>query len=131
MNAAEQNCTGSLRVIVRSANGALPVADASVIVTEGGAESGAILYTLRTGEDGLTPLVALSAPPRENSLVPDHPTPCARYNIEVRRAGYGTVMNLGVPIFEGVTSTQPVLLVPIGEGGGGEILETPPTPPLT
>ena len=133
MDHQNEGCAGSLRVTVRSANGAFPVAGATVVITEGGDEGGAVLYTLTTGEDGSTPTVVLSAPPRENSLQPGHPAPCARYNIEVRRHGYGTVTNLGVPIFEGVVSTQPVLLIPIGGSGrrGDEVLETAPTPPLT
>lgn len=107
---------GRLRIAVNTANGALPVSGASVQVYSADQASGAgLLYSLRTGAGGLTETVELAAPPRAESLVPGVPAPYARYNIAVEKDGYGGVRNIGVPIFDGIVSTQPVTLVPLSE----------------
>ena len=88
-----------------------------------------LLYSLETGIDGLTPPVELPAPPRAESLTPGTPTPFARYNVEIRKDGYNRVTNLGVPVFDGIVSTQPVLLLPtvLGDETGEDIVESPET----
>jgi len=107
---------GFLQISVRSAGGALPVPDVSVTVSDGAPESsGGILYSTKTGRDGLTPVFPLPAPPRSLSMTPGDPAPYGVYNITVSKEGYETVENIGVPIFDGILSTQPVLLVPLSE----------------
>ena len=122
---------GFLRVIVRTAGGALPVEGASVDIygSDPGNGNTGILYSLETGIDGLTPPVELPAPPRSESLTPGTPTPFARYNVEIRKDGYNRVTNLGVPVFDGIVSTQPVLLLPTVKGDETEesIVESPET----
>lgn len=122
---------GFLRVIVRTAGGALPVADATVDIYGSDGENGntGLLYSLRTGIDGLTPPVELPAPPRSESLTPGTKTPFARYNIEVRKEGYNRVTNIGAPVFDGIVSAQPVLLIPTvrGEEESETIVESPET----
>ena len=41
------------------------------------------------------------------------------YNIDTDKAGYGSVRNIGVPVFPGVTSVQLVELTPSPEGAVG------------
>lgn len=119
MNQNSNMGNGFLRVSARTANGALPVSGAEVTISGADADQGntGVIYSLRTGEDGLTPPVELAAPPRALSLQPGTPMPYARYNVEVRRAGYAPVTNLDVPVFDGIVSTQPVLLIPVGADG--------------
>lgn len=122
---------GYLRVAVRTAGGALPVPGASVSVYGSDAhnDNTGILYTLVTGEDGQTETVGLPAPARTLSLSPGSAAPYARYNIEIRRDGYAGVSDIGVPVFDGIVSTQPVALIPLGEfekpGEFQRIYETP------
>ena len=122
---------GFLRVIVRTAGGALPVEGAAVDIygSDRGNGNTGLLYSLETGIDGLTPPVELPAPPRAESLTPGTPTPFARYNVEIRKDGYNRVTNLGVPVFDGIVSTQPVLLLPtvLGDETGEDIVESPET----
>lgn len=119
MNQNAVGGSGFLRVSARTANGALPVPGAQVIIYGAEADQGnaGVLYALRTGEDGLTPPVELDAPPRSLSLQPGTAIPYAQYNIEIRREGYVPVIDLDVPIFDGIVSTQPTLLIPIGADG--------------
>ncbi len=130
-NQVDTGGNGFLRVIVRTAGGALPVADATVNIYGSDPQNGntGLLYSLRTGIDGLTPPVELPAPPRAQSLTPGTPTPFARYNIEVRKEGYNGVTNLGAPVFDGIVSAQPVLLLPTVQGDetGERIVESPET----
>ena len=102
MNQENKTGMGRLQVIVNTAGGSLPVADAAVTVYGADTENDntGILYSLRTDISGLTEYVALAAP---------------RYNIAVHRDGYGTVRNIGVPVFDGVLSTQRVTLIPLSE----------------
>ena len=131
MNSQPTAGNGFLRVIVRTAGGALPVEGASVDIYGSDPENGntGLLYSLETGIDGLTPPVELPAPPRAESLTPGTPTPFARYNVEIRKDGYNRVTNLGVPVFDGIVSTQPVLLLPtvLGDETGEDIVESPET----
>ena len=115
MQSENKSGSGGLRVFVQTAGGVLPVEGASGEIFGTDAEGGenGILYVLRSGRDGQTPAVNLPAPPRGLSMSPGDPMPYARYNITVRRDGYGTVQNIGVPVFDGVVSTQPVILVPL------------------
>lgn len=131
MNSTQNTGSGYLSVIVQTADGALPVPGASVTIYGTDAENGNtnLLYSLRTGGDGRTETVSLPAPPRALSMVPGNAAPYARYNIEVRRDGYAGVSNIGVPIFDGIVSTQPVALIPLGEfeapGTTERFFETP------
>ena len=131
MNNQPTSAGGFLRVIVRTAGGSLPVEGASVDIygSDRGNGNTGLLYSLETGIDGLTPPVELPAPPRAESLTPGTPTPFARYNVEIRKDGYNRVTNLGVPVFDGIVSTQPVLLLPTvsGDETGEDIVESPET----
>ena len=102
---------------MRTADGVLPLRDAQVLIYGADPEndSTGVLYSLRTDGDGITPVVELPAPPRALSMTPGNPSSFARYNVTVHREGYGSVQNIGVPVFSGVVSTQPVTLVPLSE----------------
>ena len=110
---------GWLVVFVTEANGTLPVEGAFVTVSEyePGTE-GDVIRILRTGEDGLTETVGLSAPPAADSTEPGENGAGALYNVSVRAAGYYTVEAVGVPVFSGVVSRQTVDLQPIGAAVG-------------
>ena len=106
---------GYLQVNVRSASGALPVADATVTVRATEDTPNSYFRILTTDRSGQTPRIALPAPPRALSQAPEPPQvlPYATYVIETRKAGYRTVENTFVPIYADVTSIQPVDLVPL------------------
>ena len=108
---------GYLRVSVRAAREAFPIAGALVQVwnADREGEDNGVMYSLRTDEDGLTEAVELSAPAAALSLTPGAAAPYGVYNITVQKEGYGSVENVGVPVFDGVVSTQPVQLIPLSE----------------
>ena len=109
--------TGYLIVQVTTANTAIPLEGAFVRISQDSAERAAVLYELRSGADGRTPRVTLSAPPRTASLSPDGGNAFASYNIEVSLEGYGSTAYQHVPIFDGITSIQGADLIPIPQNG--------------
>ena len=114
-----QSGNGFLRVRVTEAAGSLPVRGAVVRITEYPAEEmsdeGALLYSMRTDENGLTPVVSLPAPPAGDSLTPGAAQPYAVYNISVTYDGYYPVEGVGVPVFDRITAVQRIALLPFTE----------------
>lgn len=106
---------GYLQIAVRSAGGALPVADATVTVRSTEENPDAYFRIFTTDRSGQTPRIALPAPPRALSQAPEPAqiVPYATYIIETKKDGYRSVTNTFVPIYADVTSIQPVDLVPL------------------
>ena len=122
----ENSGTGYLIVRVTTARGAIPLAGAQVDIrdyedenTAAPVTQGDIIASLVSGRDGNTPKIPLPAPPAADSETPGARQPFSRYSVEVTLPGYRSQTYLGVPIFDGVTSLQPAVLVPLPEDGSG------------
>ena len=109
-----KNGSGILTVRATTGNGSFPVSGAAVYVSEY-TEGGSLLYSLRTGKDGLTPPISLDTPLKSESLSPNGKIPYSEYLVTVKKEGYYTNENIGVPIFDGITSVQTADLLPITE----------------
>lgn len=110
--------TGYLTVRVTTASEALPLEDALVTVYGNQSDFSSVIARLVTGNDGLTPTIALLAPPRSLSEEPNSVRiPYATYNISVNKDGYSPIEMYGVPIFDGITSVQPADLIPLPQNG--------------
>ena len=84
--------TGYLVVRVTTASEALPLENAIVTVYGSLPDFSAVIARLRSGSDGLTPKLALLAPPRSLSESPGSSVPpFASYNITVHRQGYSPI----------------------------------------
>ena len=104
---------GYLTVRVSTAGGAIPLEGAAVNIRGGNVEDSAIIYALVTNSDGLTPTVSLPTPPRSASETPQNTTPAyAVYNVDVYAKDYIPAFFNNVPIFSGINSVQPAVLVP-------------------
>ena len=113
-----ENSYGYVRVTVRTAGGAVPVQRAIVTVKD---EKETLLAVFFTDENGNTPDLKVATPPRANSESPNAGGAAfSLYNIDTDKAGYKSVRNIGVPVYDSITSIQPVELVPVSEGGEGE-----------
>lgn len=110
---------GYLIVNVTTALGAIPIEGAAVTVTS--PDGGDIILSVQTDSSGKTPKMALDAPARVLSEQPGNVKPFATYTITSEKEGYYTVTNLGVPIFSGITSIQPVAMMPLSESDSGSI----------
>ncbi len=111
--------TGFLRVRVTEAGGSLPVQGAVVQIfeypDETTSENGDVIYSLRTNENGLAPIVSLPAPAAGESMTPGAARPYSVYNISVTYDGYYPVEGIGIPIFDRITAIQPIDMVPLTE----------------
>jgi len=112
----EQNMqTGYLVVNVSTARGAIPLRDAAVTVYYDETGNTGIALVLTTDMSGKTEKAELPAPNRLESESPGTDKPYATYTVNVTKDGYYPVTNTGVPVFAGVTSIQPVEMVPLAE----------------
>ncbi len=103
--------TGFLRVEVSAGGNAFPIEDALVVITEyvDGAEK--VIRILVTNQDGRTDIIELPAP--EEAVLTSNGSPYSNYNAIIFHEGYYEVHNRNIPIFAGITSLQPVSLVPM------------------
>lgn len=100
---------GNLTIWVTTEDGATPVPGAAVLVTrqDTGAGTEAV-----SDENGRTPGISVTAPPAENSRVPNGEPVDAKLTVQVRAGGYAPVRIDGVQVFSGIESILPVALTP-------------------
>lgn len=117
---------GYLIVRVTTARGAIPLEGARVDIRTYEDEKGSdptsrgdIVASLITGRDGSTVRVPLPTPPAASSESPGSNHPYARYSADVFLDGYRRQSYLGIPIFDGITSLQSAVLIPLPEDGSG------------
>ncbi len=110
---AEQG-RGFITVNVRTAGGALPVEGA--LVTVSASDTGTVIAVTLTDNAGLSEIIELPTPPKENSLVVDGGEVSSFYTVDTDKDGFYHVVNANIPVFDGVTAIQQVLLVPIAVG---------------
>lgn len=105
---------GYLIVKVSTAQGVIPLENATVNIRASTPDSSTILFSLRTNRDGQTEKLALQTPPRSASATPDSGViPYALYNIDVFKENYVPLFFQNVPIFPTITSIQPAVMVPL------------------
>lgn len=108
--------TGFLKVNVSTAGGTIPIEGATVYIRNYEPDSNdGILYSLRTDSSGMTESVPLEAPISGGTMQPGAAQPFAYYNVEVMYDGYHPAEYIGIPIFDGITALQPVILIPYSE----------------
>lgn len=120
MNNEATTGIGYLIVRVTTANGAIPLSDATVVIRGNTPETSGVMHTQYTDRDGTTQKLPLPAPPASEANAPGNSTPYATYNIDVSRAGYFNHTYQNVPIFDRITALQPVELVPLSANGTGD-----------
>lgn len=103
---------GYLQVFVRTATGSLPVEGAAVTVT-GNGEARSLL----TDRSGKTEVIPLPAPDVKGSLRAEGQNPFSLYRVQVEKEGFYPQTTENVPIFAGISSLQPILLIGLAEYG--------------
>ena len=110
--------TGYLIVRATTASQALPLEDATVSVYGDLPNFSSLVARMKTGNDGLTPKLALLTLPRSLSETPGNGVPpYATYRIAVSKPGFEPLEMYRVPIFDGITSIQPADLIPLPKNG--------------
>ena len=117
MNTSNNENIGYLLIKVSTARGAIPLENATVSVRGTPAEHSGILYSIETDSSGLTPRLALPAPPKNLSQEPSNVIPpYSLWNIDVYLEGFSTAHYTNVPVYSGITSIQNADLIPLPEG---------------
>ncbi len=115
----EEQGTGFITVNVRTAGGALPVEGAVITVRAVSGQGGSVVAVMITDSGGTSDVLSLPTPPKSNSLSPRNGAEVSsNYSIDTEKSGFYSVSNMNVPVFDGVTSVQQVMLVPFAGGGG-------------
>lgn len=120
---------GYLKLQLTTARQALPVPNAKITISKTIGDETYSFVEVTTDEDGLTPLIALPAPDKALSEIPQSKKPYASYDILIEHPKYRTVQLINVPVFDGITSIQPVeMFVKTKENTTPEkIVESEPT----
>ncbi|MBD5145207.1 MAG: hypothetical protein HDT21_04740 [Ruminococcus sp.] len=115
-NPTDMSGQGYLQIEVTTASGAIPVRDATVIITEQNDGVDSLIGMVITDENGTTPIVPLAAPSQSFSESPDPAErPYSEYNISVYKKGFYSIPKLTVPVFDTIKSIQPVSVIPLAE----------------
>lgn len=112
---------GQLQVQVFKAKEAVPIENATVtIFLEEDDGTNTPITVTRTNRSGFTPSITVPTVSATLSLEPGHEHPYASYLIQVISPGYFTVEDVHVPVFGGITSVQPVEMLPLPENYQGD-----------
>ena len=102
---------GTLRLDIKTANGNLPVTDATATILS---QAGNALYNQAADESGLTDVVNLEAPDKRNTLNPNYTGDYySQYNVRVEAPGFQPQEIIGVQIYDGEPSVLPVIMEPL------------------
>ncbi len=109
---------GYLTVRVTSGALAYPVEGAIVLIKNNDTESGdtGVIISRRTDGSGLTQSMTLPAADASLSESPGNESPFISYSVEVIKDGYYRSLINEVQLYEGISATLPVNLVPLGAG---------------
>ena len=112
-NLPQNNGSGTLVVQVSISRGSIPVQGATVTISDGNNP----ISTLTTDNSGRTEPLSLPAPSASFSQTPGSSTrPYSVYNIRIEHPGYYPEELTNVPVFDKISSIQPVSLIPLAEG---------------
>ena len=104
---------GYLQLRISTAQGAIPLQNAQVIVREPKERGDGLVALLVSDRSGLTPIVSLPTVPRALSEVPGNPHPFYTYLVDVSKEGYYTQYYQNVPVFDGISAVQSVEMIPL------------------
>lgn len=110
-----QNPKSEGTLIVQTTSGSLsvPVPGVTVIVRmarENGNSD--ILRVLVTNESGRTAPIRIETPSAAESLTPSGTKPYTEISAEILAPGYYDTVITGIPVYPGITSLQPVRMIP-------------------
>lgn len=109
---------GTLLFQVTGGQGAFPIAGASVTIVRDLDDIHAFSIRTETDESGKTAEFSLPAPAKSLSQTPGNGDVFAVYRARITAPDYAPVEVKNIPVFDGVTTIQPVNLLPDFAGRG-------------
>lgn len=108
---------GYLQFRVSTAQSAIPIENAQVLIRAAEEYGGGIVSTVVSDRSGLTPRVPLETLPRALSESPGYTQPFYRYHVDVSKEGYYTQYYQGIPVFDGISAVQSIEMIPLPQNG--------------
>lgn len=105
--------TGILKIQVYAANQAIPIKDATIIVSKEFENGKKVFYKVNTDENGIADGLILPAPDKRFSEEPSTTIPYSIYDISATHPQYVQKEDMQAQIFDGVKSIQDFNMVPI------------------
>ncbi len=103
---------GIMKVQVYSGREAFPVVSANVLVTKDFDDGIYTYYDLLTDTSGIVEGLSLVTPDSKMAQEDNTFVPYSTYTVKVTHPNYITTVYTNVPVFDGITSIQPVNLMP-------------------
>lgn len=103
---------GKLLFQVTGGQGTFPVGDATVVLSKKISDRHTFSVTTTTDESGKTDEISLPAPDKSLSQSPGGENVFAVYEALISAVGMHTVSVHDIPVFDGITTIQPVNLTP-------------------
>lgn len=107
---AENPAFGTLLFQVTGGQGSVPIEGATVVISKKLPNGHTLSVTTVTDESGKTAEFSLPAPSREKSQTPEGTDVFATYDALISAPGTVRVVVHDIPIFDGITTIQPVAL---------------------
>ena len=105
--------TGRLKVNVTTGTGSYPMQGADVTIARETETESTVLFRFKTDRSGQIPDVSLDASDVSYSLSPSPDgLPFSLYSVTVNKDGYYPRVSLNIRIFSGITTTQPINMIP-------------------
>ncbi len=101
---------GTLLFQVTGGQGAVPIERATVVISKALPNGHTLSVTTMTNESGKTAEISLPAPRRDKSQTPGGTDVFATYDALISAPGTVPVVVHDIPIFDGITTIQPVAL---------------------
>ena len=116
------NWVGYIKARVFTANGAIPLPDATVLIESGEDRNDSISLELKTDENGETQTAEVPTPSKSAGDAPGETRPYAVYNIEAYLPGYYPYRATNIPVFGDTLTVQPIGLIPLPLYDGDEVI---------
>ena len=108
---------GYLQLRISTAQGAIPLEHARVIVREPKERGGGLVAVQLSDRSGLTQMIPLPTVSRTLSETPGTEHPFFTYFVDVSKEGYFTQYYQNVPVFDGISAVQSVEMIPLPQNG--------------
>ena len=108
---------GYLQIRVSTAQGAIPLPNAQVVVRTPKERGETLVALLVSDRSGLTPIISLPTVSRAMSQSPGNTTPFYTYLIDVTKEGYYSQYYQNVPVFDGIAAVQSAEMIPLPQNG--------------
>lgn len=105
--------TGFLKVQVTTEGQLMPIENVNIVISKTFGDDMRTFYTVQTDENGIADNLSLATVPKLESQQPMEIKPYESYDITADHPDYNQFLFKDAPIFDGIKSIQPIVMIPI------------------